>query len=128
MQKNVFEVFKYMSNATYFPISKSKNLIYCKRSRVNFYFCPELILTGDHKVHNRPVGTTFLQCPFPCLRSPLPPLFVPFILYVGSFFLPLPLCLPSFLNVQTKPALSAEMLCCEDRLWVSVSWNALKTI
>lgn len=44
-------------------------------------------------------------------------IFLPFLLDVGSVCLPLPLCAPCFSLVHTKPALSAELLGCEDRLW-----------
>lgn len=71
-------------------------------------------------------GITFFFCPFSFLHS-IPPLFVPFIVqYFGQFLSPSPS--PSALFQQTKPSLSADMLRCEDKLWVTVSWNALKII
>lgn len=58
-------------------------------------------------------GITFFFCPFPFLHS-IPPLFVPFIVqYLGSFFLPLPPCLPSFsVGRQSRRCL---LICCVAR-------------
>lgn len=70
-------------------------------------------------------GITFFFCPFSFLHS-IPPLFVPFIVqYLGSFFLPLPPRLPSF-SRQSRRCL--RICCVADKLWVTVSWNALKII
>lgn len=51
--------------------------------------------------------------PLPFSKSAI---FLSFLLYVGSICLPLPLCAPCFSIAHTKPALSAELLGCEDGL------------
>lgn len=67
--------------------------------------------------------------PLPFFLSALPSstIICAFYTVCGQFVSPSPLLSALSLFAQTKPALSAVMLRCEDKLWVSVSWNALKT-
>lgn len=110
MQKNVFEVFGYTSNATYFPISKFKKVIYCKRSRVNFYFLSRADPHWRSQSRQEASRNHIPPVPFSLSALPSSTIICAFYTVCGQFLSPSP----------SLPALFSQ---CADKACV-VCWNA----